>query len=228
MLEQYNAEIEKLAEWHDKTKGVVIDAESLDIKGNTYMQPMNEQRYSYDHFVRAITYESNNDSGEKVKNALTSAIGHLQRAYSDSVEWMLVSISQEYQDTLKDFSKEQIDEGFPEYYSKIRPSLKEMTDLVNEYKKGKRIEQIEDSVEMTEQQATFFNNFSNQFYSDDFVQILKRHLSSLHNHEQELIQISKRDSKKNIKDKVIIPIVTAFISATASGVLVAIIMNALK
>ena len=103
MLEEYTNEIKKLQKWYKRASEIVIKAESMDSISRGYVQPLNELRYCLDHFMRSLDSEEagkdNDNDKEKIqaiiKKSIDSAIGHLQRTYSDSIEWILVSVKEE-------------------------------------------------------------------------------------------------------------------------------------
>lgn len=226
MLEKYEEEINNLTEWYTYAKNAAIVVEAYDTNNNAYIQPLHEQRYALDHFIRAITYEQNLEDDEKVKKAITSAIGHLQRSYSDSIEWMLISVKEEYSEKLKPYTTEQINNGFPSYYEKIRPSLEEMTKLVNEYKISKSIEKTTTTTSKTisnDDAEIEIKDFPKQFLDLKILEKLEKYRNELLNKECILAEIQQRDNKETTKEKFIIPTISAIVGAVISGFLVALI-----
>lgn len=217
MLEKYEKDIDLLLTWYGRAKEVTILAESLDTINRAFIQPLHEQRYCLDHFVRAISYERRGNSDENVKKAISSAISHLQRAYSDSVEWTLVSVVDEFSISLEPYTSEQIVRGFPKYYSEIRPKIDEITNEVNKYKLNKSVEKASNTKEAARAEI------AEQFVDGDVVKKLKEYLEDLHNCQGALIDIKKRDDKKEkeatIKDEFILPIVTGVIGAVIGALI---------
>lgn len=220
MLENYDNEIDLLITWYERAKEVAIEAESLDSLNKGYIQPLHEQRYCLDHFIRAAVYEKEGGADEKVKKAISSAIGHLQRAYSDSIEWILISVKDEYLKVLKQYTNGQINQGFPEYYSEIRPAFDKITDAVNQYKINKSVENATVIDVLSDDEVESLNAVSNQLLSLDVVKKLKEYLSKLHAKENILIEIQEKDRKQSLWDKLIFPAITAIVA----GVIVALIM----
>ena len=224
MLNKYDQEIELLLKWYERAKEVTIKAESLDTFNKGYIQPLHEQRYSFDHFLRAVNYEKNSngktDDDKNVIKAIDSVIGHLQRAYSDSIEWILVSVKDEYDKILAQYTNDQIKDAFSEYYSEIRPSMEDITEIVNEYKINKSIEEVVDSDIISAEELQKLKKTTDQFLSIDVVNKLESYLKILHKKEASLIETKKRDKKESRKEKILIPILTAIVS----GVIVALIV----
>lgn len=223
MLDNYTEDVELLITWYERAKEVTIEAESLDTGSGTFIQPLHEQRYCLDHFIRAITYAEDGEAEEKVKKAISSAIGHLQRDYSDSVEWMQVSVMEEYTSFLSPFTSEEINKGFPEYYSKVRIELDKIRDLVNAYKKNKSIEKASEVI--TDEEANKLTRITDQILAENVVIKLKEHLKLLHERQSVLLEIQERDrreeKKATIKDKIMLPIITG-----AAGAIIAAIVTA--
>lgn len=199
MLKDYTDVIDVLIAWYRRAKEVTIQAEAMDCLNKGYIQPMNEQRYCLDHFVRAINYESKDDcSSESIKKALLSAIGHLQRSYSDSVEWILISVREEYH---------------------------KVTEMVNQYKINKSVEQASDPNALSHNQLEMLDDITGQFLSEKIVEKLITYLSTLRQKEGTLLEIKERDKKNSLKEKIIIPIVEAVIGTVLGSVVVALLLG---
>ncbi len=240
MLENYTNEIKLLQEWYERTKKVVILAESFDDEKKAYLQPLHEQRYCFDHFMRAINYDQSNESEDTVgksssdqsdkldkiiRKAFSSAVGHLQRAYSDSIEWILISVREVYDDTLKEYSSSQIEVAFPEYYSEIRPAIDKITKTVNEYKISKSVEKTTSINILSDEELQELKVISENMLSENLSGQLENYLALLREHESALIEIKMKEEKEKKKDilwnKVLFPI----IAAVVGGVLTAIIIS---
>lgn len=221
MLNNYTDEVNLLLQWYDRTKKIVIETESLDNLNKSFIQPLHEQRYCLDHLMRAVSYEKQSEKDELIKKSLTSAISHLQRAYSDCIEWLLLSVKDEFLNVLKPYSKEQIDIAFPEYYKEIRPSIEKITTMINDYKINKSVEKATDSELILEESTNLSNTLSEQFVSDDTFKTLKNYLQLLYEHEPLLIEVSRKDRKVYIRDRIIIPIITGIIG----GLIVALLKH---
>ncbi len=150
--------------------------------------------------MRALDYGEQTDNKDKIRESINAARSHLQRAYSDSIEWMLVNVTEEYRRILDNYTYEQIQGTFPEYYTKIRPELEALIQKVNNYKITKSVEEAA-------------NQAANQFIAEDIAVKLEDYLKTLHLRESSLIDAKKRYKKTSVKDKFIIPILTAAIGA---------------
>lgn len=218
MLDNYTKEVNLLVTWYERAKEVAIVAESMDSRNNAYIQPLHEQRYCLDHFVRAIAYENKSENDENIKKSIISAVGHLQRTYSDCVEWILVNVKEEYITTLNQYSNEQINAVFPEYYTEIRPAFDKITDVINNYKINKSVEK---ATQLSDNELEMLNNVTEQFVSSEIVKKLDEYLKVLHQRESSLIEHRARERRVAIRDKIIWPILTGI----AGGLIVALIMR---
>ncbi|MCM1262954.1 MAG: hypothetical protein NC313_09560 [Butyrivibrio sp.] len=225
MLDKYEKDIEVLLAWYERAKEATIIAESLDTVNGSFIQTLHEQRYSFDHFIRSVVYDKDGSSEEKVRKAISAAISHLHRGYSDSVEWIYVSVLDEYTSFLKNFNTEQIAKGFPNYYSEIRPELDKIKNQIDKYKINKSIEKVSDAI--TEEEAVELAEASNQYLSENLIHKLRQYLEMLHERQGTLLEIANRDRKeekrKTIKDNIILPIITGMVGAVLGALLVLVI-----
>lgn len=194
MLDKYEKDIEVLLAWYERAKEATIIAESLDTVNGSFIQTLHEQRYSFDHFIRSVVYDKDGSSEEKVKKAISAAISHLHRGYSDSVEWIYVSVLDEYTSFLKNFNTEQIAKGFPDYYSEIRPELDKIKNQIDKYKINKSIEKVSDVI--TEEETVELAEASNQYLSENLIHKLRQYLEMLHERQGTLLEIANRDKEE--------------------------------
>lgn len=220
MLDKYTKELDLLCAWYKRAKEIAIKAESMDSQNKVYIQPLHELRYCLDHFMRCLELEKESASEELIKKAINSAIGHLQRTYSDSIEWMLVNVKEEYVYTLGEYSNEQISITFPEYYTEIRPALEKITQVVDEYKINKSVEKATEIEIISDNELEKLQVVANQFLTEDVAQKLLSYLEVLHSREISLVEAKVRDKKQSIIDKIILPIITGVI-----GVVIGIILE---
>lgn len=208
MLDKYANDIKVLRTWYQRAKEIAIKAESMDSLNKAYIQPLHELRYCLDHFMRCFDYEEDGKKEDLIKKSISSAVGHLQRTYSDSIEWMLVNVKEEYVVVLEQYTNEQIQMAFPEYYTEIRPALEKMTKAVDEYKINKSVEKATESIESTteieilsDDQLEMLQVVTDQFLSEDLAKKLQDYLDILHSREVSLLEVKVRDEKVALKDK---------------------------
>ena len=209
MLTSCTKEVEALRIWYKRAKEIAIKAESMDLLNKAYLQPLHEFRYCLDHLMRSLDYEQEKKSKEVIKKSVFSAIGHLQRTYSDSVEWMLINVKEEYVLTLDEYTNEQIQMVFPEYYTEIRPAFEGITKIVNEYKIHKSVEKATEII--SDNELEMLQAVTEQLLTEDAAEKLQDYLEILHNREVSLFEARKRDKRKDIVDKILMPLITGII-----------------
>lgn len=202
MLENCGPQVSNLIDWYIEVKKAYIDAESLDVNFKNYVQPSHEIRYSFDHFIRAITWDNSDmPNGESSEKAIASSIGHLKRAYCDIVEWSFLSVMQKYDRVLKKYSPEVILKGFPDYYSVIKPRLLVIQDEINVYKNNKSVESDE------------------KLFLDSLMKEIVDYNKKIEAIEPSLIEVKKDLLKNTIVKSILIPLIIAAISAVVSFLL---------
>lgn len=222
MLVDYTDEVELLRLWYEKAKEAAIKAESMDSLNKAYIQPLHEFRYCLDHFMRSIDFEQSAESKEIIRKSIFSAVGHLQRSYSDSIEWILVNVKEEYMVTLAKYTNDQIQIAFPEYYTEIRPALEKITQAVNEYKINKSVERATEI--LSDRELKTLQIVTDQFLTEDVAEKLQNFRNTLHSREESLIEAKRRDRRAAVKDKVILPIITGALGAVIATIITCVLM----
>lgn len=230
MFKEYNKEIQRLLEWYQRAKRAAIFAESLDTLNKAYIQPLHEQRYCLDHFVRAIDYYENTQlspdiKAEKVRASFASAIAHLQRCYSDSIEWMLVSVKDYYVEKLDGYDKEVIREVFPEYYTDIRPVLNDLTVKINEYKSTKKVEESQTEPSLSKEESEKIDAVANGLLSINVAETMSAYIAKLDAVESELIHTQLKNKKKSRREKIFLPGLIGLGTASIGAIIAAIILK---
>ncbi len=219
--------IENFFRWYVEVKDILTCAEMVELNGKIYFQPYNELRYALDHFMRAIGWSREqstvpNDKKVKldkdIKSALKSATGHLQRAYSDIVEWYFLTVKKACFDILSPYEIEQIMHAIPNYYSEIKPFLTQFGEHLTFYKENKSSEK-NDLTDDGSDDSILFN-------SDDFKK-LKEVLKTVQTAEPSLVEMKMKEdnakneeNKKNIIIAIVVPIITGIVG-TVLGTIIA-------
>lgn len=209
MLDNFANEIQNFTQWYIEVKSFLLVAEELDSEEKVYFQAYNELRYALDHFVRAILYDAENNTLTQVKEtstkrAISDAISHLQRAYSDIFEWYYLNTKMSCAQILQPYSQEQITIAIPNYYSKLRPKLDEIGDILSVYKGSKSSENNDITI------------------LSDYIDSLKSIHKTIRNAEGSLAELGIKRSEEVKQEKVkerkqlvlkdvLIPIITAVV-----------------
>ncbi|KPK75780.1 MAG: hypothetical protein AMJ79_09730 [Phycisphaerae bacterium SM23_30] len=133
--------LSKIVEIHQRTKALMILAEEIDVRFNTFLQPGNEQRHVLEHIMRAQAAELGILSGKDeayIEKNYDKALGHAYRAFFDTADWLGWALRKKISDILKPssrkiisdlikpYSNECIMACLPNYYSEIRPKLEHL------------------------------------------------------------------------------------------------------
>lgn len=234
MLNEYDKETENFLRWYIEVKSVLTSVESVDLNGLVYIQPYNELRYALDHFMRAMAWADEQatvaDSRKAgldstVKNALGHAVGHLQRAYSDIVEWYFLTVKQTCFDILDPYTVEQIKCAVPDYYSEFKPFLVKFTEDLILYKENKSSEK-NDLTAGSSDEPMLFNSDNIKKLTQIYKTVQKAEPSLV---EMKLKETEKKNKEAEMKDKevrkntiksIIITVLTGLFCAVVGGVIV--------
>lgn len=231
MLNNFSAEVKELVEWYDRAVSAVIFAESCDNEGLAYLQPLHEERNALSHFIAALKSEAANNEDE-VKKSLLSAIGHLQRAYCDSVEWVLVSVTELYLRMEQQYTNEQIWEVYPEYFADTALRFNSYCKIIDSYKKYKNAAKISseaaagyvaDITNLTpdkvaamddeERDRVVCNVKANEYLNQEILRALEKDRDTFFEKRPEIIRKKKNDKRRiSFKDWGI-PILSAVLGA---------------
>ena len=208
----------------------------MDSLNKAYIQPLHELRYCLDHFMRCFDYEEDGKKEDLIKKSISSAVGHLQRTYSDSIDdlppflkgqFVMVAFKMQ----IGDLIDSEIMQLYPIEFAKellnlFTPELEKMTKAVDEYKINKSVEKATESIESTteieilsDDQLEMLQVVTDQFLSEDLAKKLQDYLDILHSREVSLLEVKVRDEKVELKDKILIPTVTGVIGVIIGFIL---------
>ena len=136
---------------------------------------------------------------------------------------MLVTVKDEYLKTLSKYDNAQIAAVFPEYYNEIRASIEKITDVVDQYKINKKVEEAVASDMLFAEELHTIKETSDQFLSMDVVNKLIQHLKTLRQKEPELIKSKKQARRSFFMEKLLAPIITAIISGSLVGLILSLL-----
>lgn len=135
-------QIQNITELYIVVKEIIIFFEETNPSQKSDIQPINELRNAFDHFMRvtAAWLEIKKPSEtekykpiEYIELHLEKCFGHVYRAGYDTVDFLALTIKDMISNSLKEYSTEDIKTAIPEYYSKIKPAIldinKEITDF---------------------------------------------------------------------------------------------------
>ncbi|ODS36389.1 hypothetical protein BEH94_12075 [Candidatus Altiarchaeales archaeon WOR_SM1_SCG] len=139
------AKVKEICELYDKTKNWMLYAEEIDHEFKAFIQPVNELRHAFDHLMRlaAVKLEIRPEPGEGyVKNQLEKVLGHVFRGAFDTLDKLSITLREKITNELSPFSVYAIQAALPDYYSKIKPDIEEITEKIAEKRANKDVSLI--------------------------------------------------------------------------------------
>lgn len=133
---------EKIISLYNTIKELYALCEEIDPELNTNLQPLNEFRSSLDHLMRICAIEKlpQYNSHDSIQEA-QKLYGHLKRAFFDICDLVSIYYRNKIIDILEEYSKDEIQTVFPEYYSKIRMRIEMVSSGIAGMRTKKRFEE---------------------------------------------------------------------------------------
>lgn len=141
---------EKIISLFNTTKYVYALCEEEEEELSTNLQPLNEFRAALDHLMRIVAIEKLEVfEDRKAEYEAEKLHSHLRRAFFDICDLLSINYRGKIIDTLEKYSPDCIEKALPDYYSKTRPRLEEMTGIIADLRTSKRIStsDAEDAIE---------------------------------------------------------------------------------
>jgi hypothetical protein len=123
----------KVTELYLHVKRLFLLAEETSPGFTDFLQPVFELNRAFDHANRVKAVEFGlRDQDEDLpsesieaykKDNYRKAIGHLYRAFFDTVDWLSMNLREAIVSEFEGFSHESIQAVIPEYYSEVRPAV---------------------------------------------------------------------------------------------------------
>lgn len=139
---------------HNEVKGLFLLAEELELRRfRTFFQPISELRNAYEHLIRAKANEYGLDEEQNdiqyQQKSMRRTLGHEYRAFFDCADWLGVILRERIVDELRWFSNATIQSALPDYFSKYKVRIIEISEGIAEIRARKDISR-ERSVEPPE------------------------------------------------------------------------------
>jgi len=98
----------------------------------TFVQPLLETRYVWEHFSDALLDENNqwNTDARLVAAEMTEACVHSLRCYTDLTEWRFLHVKVYAQRITKRLAKEDIQSAMPGYYANVFPLYEKIENAI--------------------------------------------------------------------------------------------------
>jgi hypothetical protein len=125
----------QIVEVHNEAKTLFLLAEEIEPNQfRDFIQPINEHRHSLEHIVRAqanvLGIDPDGVDESYQEDSLRKALGHEYRAFFDCADWIAIILREEISDTLTPYDAACIKEVLPEYYSRLRSRITEISTTI--------------------------------------------------------------------------------------------------
>lgn len=193
--------LKALTELYQVVKELIIFFEENNPDKKADIQPINELRNAFDHLMRAISVWIGTKQKEIPDNYIMThidkAFGHVYRAGYDTVDFLSLTIRGSIVKLLDNYHIDAIKTVMPEYYSRIRPDVETITSELTKYRASK---------DVADSDASHLIQYACRV--KDLVEYNKTIIQKLPS-LTEANQKIKRNGRKELAVKILIPIVTA-------------------
>jgi hypothetical protein len=132
LTEEETNNLREIVLLYKKVKKLMIEVEEWNDK-KAFAPTLLELRSSLDHQMRFYAYKfgykTEVQENYSEKNLFKSK-GHLFRAGYDSLDYLSIEITESILERVEPFSTEAISKAIPEYFSKIRPEMDEISGVI--------------------------------------------------------------------------------------------------
>lgn len=211
---EFKDEWEKLLEKYSIIKNVYIKCEETDPQLKTNLQPLNEFRAALDHIMKlmGIYYFGDISSQEKemaIKSQFEKLDSHFNRSFYDVCDMLSINYRNKIIDILSVYDTETIKTAIPEYYSKTKPRIEEISSHIVTYREQKGGHLVDD-----------YERFSE--YQSDVLE-LESYYIAINKAIASMDEIQCKETKKLKKDNLKNWIFGGLIGATLSSIIAVIL-----
>lgn len=147
-------QIRRITELYLVVKETIIFFEETSPEQKSDIQPINELRNAFDHFMRVtatwtgIKKHNENDKftpTEYIQLHLEKCFGHVYRAGYDTADYLALTIKDQITDNLEEYTPEDIKSAIPQYYSIIKPAILEVNNSITDFRTKKDVANLDPS-----------------------------------------------------------------------------------
>jgi len=184
----------KICKIQASLKKVVLLTEQVG-ETETLIQVTLEQRNALDHIIRATSRELKvakmdaspaEEDANYIQENYDKALGHVYRGFFDACDWSCIVLREKVTETLQPYTTECITKVLPDYYSRLRPRLDQLTKEVSRIREAK---DIADNQNIIPQVDTYETTIMEMI---DLVDELKTKTPSL----EEYTEVAETERKK--------------------------------
>jgi len=125
-------------------KHLILTAEEIDPHHKTHHQILLELRNALDHFMRILANKVGENDEEKSADYnwkhLDKAFAHLYRAGYNVLDWLSITYRELISKDLRFYSNKAIEKVIPDYYTKIKPKIQDISYQIAECRENKDID----------------------------------------------------------------------------------------
>ena len=181
---------------YQKVKEIIVFSENYNSENKVYISILNELRNSLDHLVKIFA------GVESPEKELERATQHILRAGYDSWEILSISLIKDITDSLNRYESLTISQAFPDYYTKVKPTLVEIKKQLSDIRKSKKIPES-DFHEYSEKINKLF----------DIKQLVDKSIPVLEEYRKKKKDNQKRKKIFNLVIGIVIGIIVSIISS---------------
>jgi hypothetical protein len=124
-----------IIEVHNESKALSLLCEEIEPRQfKAFIQPYNELRHAYEHTIRCMANRfgmANKQPSESYQQrSLNKALGHEYRGFFDCADWLAIILREAVQKTLYPYSAACILASLPDYYSRDRIRILEISEEI--------------------------------------------------------------------------------------------------
>ncbi len=128
---------------YGKIKKLILFCEENNEEFKSNIQIVKELRDAFDHLMRifAVKFELKTDADELyIKRNIDKTLGHVFRAGYDTLDYTGIILRDKITKEINGFSSDTIQAAIPDYYSKKRPEMEEITDKIVHFRNNKDVD----------------------------------------------------------------------------------------
>lgn len=144
----------KTLEKYSIIKELYIECEETDPELNTNLQPLNEFRAALDHIMKAATVICDESYNEQEKENFAweqfdKLNSHLDRTFYDICDFLSINYRNKITDILEMGDSDVISKVYPDYYSKWKNQIEDISNRIIKYRfyKGMKQNNVQQSFE---------------------------------------------------------------------------------
>lgn len=139
-----------IVEVHNESKALFLLCEEVEPRQfRAFVQPFNELRHAYEHLVRCqankLGVDGKPPDADYQRASMGRTLGHEYRGFFDVADWLAIILRESIQNSLRTYSTACITASLPDYYSKDRVRVFEISEEIAKIRGDKDIARKKES-----------------------------------------------------------------------------------